>query len=197
MNNFVKETSQCPLTIQRQLLIFLIYLLVHNLPQATYSTALSQLFTPIYNALRAPSFSPRVTQRRFFDANSQGGVNQNSAGLSVITSSMYLRCVFLLTGALQESKSLSKPVRDVIFSQLISVMIQMAQSLVEIAQTSENSTKYENCRRVWNCILYATAYLRTMRAAHVQLLPIVASLLEQLPYVLSRVCNSTKAIICK
>ena len=188
VTNFTKETSQCPLIIQRQLLIFLIYLLTHSLSPQEYSNALSTLLAPIYSTLLTAQ-SPTVAQsqsRRFFQRSS-----------SVVMNSTYTRCAYLLTSALQESSMMMKVVKDIIYPQLLPVFIQIAQILIDSSQKNENSHNYENCRILWNCELYAASILRSVRATMDQFLPVVGSLLHQLPNTLSQIRNTSKSFICE
>ena len=141
VTNFTKETSQCPLIIQRQLLIFLIYLLTHSLSPQEYSNALSTLLAPIYSTLLTAQ-SPTVAQsqsRRFFQRSSSV-----VGGASVVMNSTYTRCAYLLTSALQESSMMMKVVKDIIYPQLLPVFIQIAQILIDSSQKNENSHNYEN-----------------------------------------------------
>ncbi|KAK8802514.1 hypothetical protein WA171_006193 [Blastocystis sp. BT1] len=192
VTNFTKETSQCPLIIQRQLLIFLIYLLTHSLSPQEYSNALSTLLAPIYSTLLTAQ-SPTVAQsqsRRFFQRSSSV-----VGGASVVMNSTYTRCAYLLTSALQESSMMMKVVKDIIYPQLLPVFIQIAQILIDSSQKNENSHNYENCRILWNCELYAASILRSVRATMDQFLPVVGSLLHQLPNTLSQIRNTSKSFI--
>ena len=194
VTNFTKETSQCPLIIQRQLLIFLIYLLTHSLSPQEYSNALSTLLAPIYSTLLTAQ-SPTVAQsqsRRFFQRSSSV-----VGGASVVMNSTYTRCAYLLTSALQESSMMMKVVKDIIYPQLLPVFIQIAQILIDSSQKNENSHNYENCRILWNCELYAASILRSVRATMDQFLPVVGSLLHQLPNTLSQIRNTSKSFICE
>lgn len=90
-----------------------------------------------------------------------------------------------------------KVVKDIIYPQLLPVFIQIAQILIDSSQKNENSHNYENCRILWNCELYAASILRSVRATMDQFLPVVGSLLHQLPNTLSQIRNTSKSFICE
>lgn len=171
IDNFLKETSQCPLVIQRQLLLFVIFLVTHSLPPGEYTQALQTLFRPLF-----------------------AGILDASRGNSVATDSTFTRCAFLLAGALKEAVSMPKPVKDVVFPQLLPLFLRLAQRL---ATQSESSQRYEALRVAWNCLLHVAAILRGIRATHDAFLPAAAALLQLLPALLPRAGTTGKTFVCR
>ena len=118
-------------------------------------------------------------------------------GASVVMNSTYTRCAYLLTSALHESSMMSKVVKDIIYPQLLPVFIQIAQILIDFSQKGDNSHNYENCRILWNCELYVASILRGIRSTMDQFLPVVGSLLHQLPNTLSQIQSTSKSFTCE
>ncbi|KAK8800862.1 hypothetical protein WA588_001693 [Blastocystis sp. NMH] len=168
IENFLKETASCPLVIQRQLLLFVVFLVTHSLPPSEYSPALQTLFRPLLAGIL------------------------DSRGNSVATDSTFTRCAFLLAGALKEAVSMPKSVKDVLFPPLLPLFLRLAQRL---ANQNESSQRYEALRVAWNCLLRVAAILRGIRGTHGEFLPAAAALLQMLPAILPRVGTAGKSFV--
>ena len=187
--NFTKATAQCPLIIQRQLLLFSLYLLVHNLRGDVLQNALSSLLLPLFSNIQGPSATSPTLRR-------SGSFRFAAGSASVVSTSVFSRSVYLLTAVIKVSYSMNKSVRSVVYPQLLPALAQIAQYLCESCDKNDSSCNYENCRIMWNFVIYGASFFRSHKEDYQQFFPIIASLLQQLPGVLSRVTNSVKSILC-
>ena len=192
LSNFVKETAQCPLVIQQQLLIFLLYLLSHNLNASDLKQAIDMTISPLFATLLSPPPSPQTLLRR---SSGFRGSGFNSS-TNVVSNSQFTRCAYLVTAMLKVSYSMNHQIREVIYPRLQPAFVMIAQTLCEVCRKNDTSANYENCRILWNFVLYATVILRGRKEEYGQFLPLVASLLEQLPSVLHQLSVSPKSILC-
>lgn len=127
-------------------------------------------------------------------ANSFRGAPFN-ASASVVLNSQFTRSAYLVTAMLRVSYSMNAQVRDVIYPRLLPALRVVAQTLCEVCAKSESASNYENCRILWNFVLYAAMVLRGRKDQAAQFLPLAASLLQQLPAVLQRLAAQPKATL--
>lgn len=191
IGHFFKETIQCPFVIQKQLLLFLIHLLLHNLRGNDLQQGLTVLITPLVTNILTPTSPVQMSNRRAFTFRQQG------TNPSVVVNSLYIRSVYLLTAVVKVSYTANKMVRDVLYPHLLSVLTAVVQNLSECFDRQENAHNYENCRIMWNFVLYTTSVLRGHRASYSTFLPLVGELFQHLPNLLSHVTNTVKSMICK
>lgn len=188
ITNFFKETVSCQFIIQKQLLLFVIHLLIRNLQGSELQQALSTLISPIVNNILTP-VSPVLSTRRTFNF-------RQAANPSVVMSSIFIRSVYLLTAVVKVSYTSNKAVRDVLYQDLLAVLSTVVQTLCSCFEHQDNSYNYDNCRMMWNFVLYASSILRGHKASYGSFLPLVGSLFNHLPALLSQVSNTVKAMIC-
>ena len=211
LSGFLKETAQCPLVIQQQLLIFLLYLLCHNSRGDELKQAIDAVIAPLFATLLHSSAqsvqsnqmgplgqlgsSNKLGQLGQLGPSSQlgpsgaagarRGVNYRGS-TSVVLNSQFTRSAYLVTAMLRVSYSMNSQVRSVIYPRLLPALGVVAQLLSEVCGKSESASNYENCRILWNFVLYAAMILRSRKDEYPRFLPMVASLLQQLPAVLQR-----------
>lgn len=187
--SFTKATAQCPLVIQKQLLLFALFLLVHNLNGDDLHAALSSLLLPLLANLQA-NHAVSPTQRRA-PAFRFGG-----SSASVVSSSVFSRSVYLLTAVIRVSSSMNKTVRSVLYPELMSSLQHISQCLIESCERNDSSTNYENCRIMWNFVIYCSSIFRSHKESYAQFYSITGALLQQLPNMLSHITNSVKSVLC-
>ena len=125
-------------------------------------------------------------------AGARRGVNYRGS-TSVVLNSQFTRSAYLVTAMLRVSYSMNSQVRSVIYPRLLPALGVVAQLLSEVCGKSESASNYENCRILWNFVLYAAMILRSRKDEYPRFLPMVASLLQQLPAVLQRLAAHPKA----
>lgn len=187
INNFFKETVKCQFIIQKQLLLFVIHLLLRNLQGADLQQAVTTLITPLVNNILTP-VSPVFSTRRSFTFRQQGN--------PVVVNSIYIRSIYLLTAVVKISYTSNKVIRDVLYQDLLSVLANVTQTLCSCFDHQDNSYNYENCRMMWNFVLYSSSVLRGHKASYSTFLPLVGDLFNHLPSLLQQVCNTVKSLIC-
>ena len=189
ISSFTKETAQCPLIIQKQLLLFALFLLVHNLRGDALLASLSSLFLPLFSNLQSTTAtSPTLRRAPSFRF---GG---NSA--SVVSSSVFSRSVYLLTAVIRVSSSMNKTVRSVLYPELMPALQRISQCLIDSCERNDSSMNYENCRIMWNFVIYCSSIFRSHKESYAQFYAIAGALLQQLPNMLNHITNSVKSILC-
>ena len=191
ISNFFRETAQCQFVIQKQLLLFIIYLLLHNLHGVELQQALYTLIQPLCHTILTPTSPSSAGNRRSFTFR-----NGSVTGPSVVMNSIYIRSIYLLTAVLKVSYTANKSVRDVIYPELPPILSAVIQNLCNCFDHSDSSHNYENCRIMWNFVLYSTSILRGHKETHPTFLPLIGSLFNYLPSLLIHVTNTVKSIIC-
>ena len=187
--SFTKETAQCPLIIQKQLLLFALFLLVHNLRGDALQASLSSLFLPLFSNLQSTTAtSPTLRRAPSFRF---GG---NSA--SVVSSSVFSRSVYLLTAVIRVSSSMNKTVRSVLYPELMPALQRISQCLIDSCERNDSSMNYENCRIMWNVVIYCSSIFRSHKESYAQFYAVAGALLQQLPNMLNHITNSVKSILC-
>lgn len=194
LSGFLKETAQCPLVIQQQLLIFLLYLLCHNSRGNELKQAIDAVIAPLFATLLTSSASSVESAPRR-SASFRG--NPFNASTSIVLNSQFTRSAYLVTAMLRVSYSMNIQVRSVIYPRLLPALSVVAQILCEVCCKSESASNYENCRILWNFVLYAAMVLRSHKDEYAQFLPMVGSLLQQLPGVLQRLAAQPKSRLCR
>lgn len=232
LSGFLKETAQCPLVIQQQLLIFLLYLLCHNSRGDELKQAIDAVIAPLFATLLHSSaqsvqsnqmgpLGPLGQMGQMGSSNKLGqmgssnqlgqlgpsnqlgpsgaagarrGVNYRGS-TSVVLNSQFTRSAYLVTAMLRVSYSMNSQVRSVIYPRLLPALGVVAQLLSEVCGKSESASNYENCRILWNFVLYAAMILRSRKDEYPRFLPMVASLLQQLPAVLQRLAAHPKSTL--
>lgn len=114
---------------------------------------------------------------------------------SVVLNSQFTRSAYLVTAMLRVSYSMNSHVRSVIYPRLLPALRVVAQILGEVCGKSESASNYENCRILWNFVLYAATILRSRKEEYPRFLPMAASLLQQLPAVLQRLAAHPKSTL--
>ena len=127
-------------------------------------------------------------------AGARRGVNYRGS-TSVVLNSQFTRSAYLVTAMLRVSYSMNSQVRSVIYPRLLPALGVVAQLLSEVCGKSESASNYENCRILWNFVLYAAMILRSRKDEYPRFLPMVASLLQQLPAVLQRLAAHPKSTL--
>lgn len=234
LSGFLKETAQCPLVIQQQLLIFLLYLLCHNSRGDELKQAIDAVIAPLFATLLHSSaqsvqsgqmgplgplgpLGPMGQLGTSSGQLGQMGSSSNQLGqlgqlgpsgqlgprrgggyrgsTSVVLNSQFTRSAYLVTAMLRVSYSMNSHVRSVIYPRLLPALRVVAQILGEVCGKSESASNYENCRILWNFVLYAATILRSRKEEYPRFLPMAASLLQQLPAVLQRLAAHPKSTL--
>ena len=228
LSGFLKETAQCPLVIQQQLLIFLLYLLCHNSRGDELKQAIDAVIAPLFATLlhssaqsvQSGQLGPLCPLGQMGQLGTssgqlgQLGSSSNQLGqlgpsgqlgprrgggyrgsTSVVLNSQFTRSAYLVTAMLRVSYSMNSHVRSVIYPRLLPALRVVAQILGEVCGKSESASNYENCRILWNFVLYAATILRSRKEEYPRFLPMAASLLQQLPAVLQRLAAHPKSTL--
>lgn len=179
------------MVIQKQLLMFVIHLLLRNLQGHDLQQALHTLITPLVTNVITPTSPSQMSSRRTFTFR-----QSTTSSPSVVVSSLYIRSIYLLTAVVKVSYTANKAVRDVLYPDLISVLTAVIQNLCGCFDRSDSSNSFENCRLMWNFVLYTSSVLRGHKAVYPSFLPLVGNVLQHLPSLASQISNSVKSVMC-
>lgn len=171
--------------------MFVIHLLLRNLQGHDLQQALHTLITPLVTNVITPTSPSQMSSRRAFTFR-----QSTTSSPSVVVSSLYIRSIYLLTAVVKVSYTANKAVRDVLYPDLISVLTAVIQNLCGCFDRSDSSNSFENCRLMWNFVLYTSSVLRGHKAVYPSFLPLVGNILQHLPSLVSQISNSVKSVMC-
>ena len=166
------------------------HLILRNLQGNDLQQGISTLLLPLVNNVLVPQSPVQITRQRSFSF-------KQPTNPSVVVNSIYIRSVYLITAVVKIAYSSNKLVRDVLYSQLIPLLTTVVENLCDCFNDCENGHNYENCRILWNFVLYSVSVLKGHQETHSAFLPIVGNLFTYFPTLLNSVNTSVKAMLCR
>ena len=91
---------------------------------------------------------------------------------------------------------MNKTVRSVLYPELMPALQRISQCLIDSCERNDSSMNYENCRIMWNFVIYCSSIFRSHKESYAQFYAIAGALLQQLPNMLNHITNSVKSILC-